>query len=90
MRTSHYRSITGETHRRAAACLREGDCAVDATSGKGHDTVALARFVGATGRDYALDLQPVAIAATSKRLNEADLADRVTVLQADHADLTAV
>ena len=33
-------------HRQVAAVLREGDLAIDATAGNGHDTVFLAERVG--------------------------------------------
>ncbi len=82
-----YRSITTECHARLAQHLRAGDTAVDATAGNGHDTVALARFVGAKGRVYAIDLQETAIAATALRLREADLLERVTLLRGNHAGL---
>jgi len=67
--------------------LREGDIAVDATMGNGHDTERLARLVGPTGRVYAFDIQEQAVAATAKRLEQAGLSDRVTLIRASHADM---
>lgn len=55
-----------------AEVLRPGDTAVDATAGNGHDTLALARLVGPSGRVWALDVQDAALAATRARL-EAEL-----------------
>lgn len=46
------------------AHLRPGDWAIDATAGKGHDTLFLARQVGPEGRVFAFDLQPEATETT--------------------------
>ena len=48
-------------HRVAESVLREGDLAVDATAGNGHDTVFLAQAVGETGKVFAIDVQAAAI-----------------------------
>lgn len=60
---------------------------VDATCGNGHDTVFLAQLVGKQGRVLAFDIQAQAIENTRQRLIEAGLADRVQLIQADHARL---
>lgn len=44
--------------------------AVDATAGNGNDTLFLANLVGGEGRVAAFDVQPEAIAATRKRLEQ--------------------
>lgn len=64
--------------------LRDGQLAVDATCGNGHDTLLLAGLVGASGHVWGLDIQPEAIAETGRRLAEAALADRVTLLPVGH------
>ncbi len=61
-----------------------GHTAVDATCGNGHDTLLLARLVGADGHVYAFDIQQQAIAETGKKLTEAGLAQRVTLLHVGH------
>lgn len=48
--------------------LRDGDTAIDATCGNGHDTLALAQAVGRSGRILAIDLQKDAIDASRQRL----------------------
>lgn len=48
--------------------LREGDTAIDATCGNGHDTLALAQAVGRNGRILAIDLQEEAILASKQLL----------------------
>lgn len=60
---------------------------MDATCGNGHDTVFLARLVGEQGRVLALDIQAQAIENTRKRLIDAGMADRVQLIEADHARL---
>lgn len=67
-----------------ARVLRPGDMAVDATCGNGHDTLFLAELVGETGRVWAFDIQPAAIAATRHRLQAAGLAERVELIQDGH------
>lgn len=49
-----------------------GGCALDATAGQGHDTVFLARLLGAAGVVHACDLQPSALAATRRRWEALD------------------
>lgn len=67
--------------------LSEGDQSIDATAGNGHDTVFLARQVGATGRVLAFDVQAAAI-SSSRRLVEAEgLGERVDFFQESHAGL---
>ena len=44
--------------------VSEGDIAVDATAGNGHDTLFLANLVGDNGYVYAFDVQKEAVDAT--------------------------
>lgn len=66
--------------------------AVDATCGRGNDTVWLAVRCG---RVYAFDIQPEAIAATREALHAADVGDvsaatpAVTLIEGSHAELDA-
>jgi len=64
--------------------LRPGDIAVDATAGNGNDTLFLARAVGQTGKVYSFDIQEEALVKTHSRLQEAGLAERVTLLTGGH------
>lgn len=61
-----------------------GALVVDATAGNGHDTVFLAKLVGARGRVAAFDVQPDALAATRKRLEENGLGDNVDLILCGH------
>lgn len=78
---------TQRAHRELAAVLREGDLAIDATAGNGHDTLFLARQIGESGRVIAFDIQADAIRATGARLEAEGVADRVTLIQDSHARL---
>lgn len=66
--------------------------AVDATCGRGNDTVWLA---ARCRRVYAFDIQPEAIAATREALHAADVSDvpaatpAVTLIEGSHAELAA-
>ena len=66
--------------------LREGDTAIDATCGNGHDTLALAQAVGRNGRILAIDLQEEAILA-SKGLLSAHQIDNVDFVQGSFVHL---
>ena len=65
--------------------LREGDLAIDATAGNGHDTSYLATCVGESGKVIAIDIQRSAIESTRSLLSEKALLDRVTLLLGDHS-----
>jgi len=49
--------------------LKPGATAVDATVGNGHDTLFLARIVGANGRVYGFEIQEKALHNTLELLN---------------------
>ncbi|HXE97159.1 MAG TPA: class I SAM-dependent methyltransferase [Dongiaceae bacterium] len=67
--------------------IRDGHCAVDATCGNGHDTLLLARLVGRGGHVWGFDIQQQALAETGRRLSEAELSGRVTLLHTGHEEL---
>ena len=71
----------------AAHCVAEGDTAVDATAGNGHDTVMLARAVGETGRVWAFDVQQEALDATWARCAAAAVDGRVELVSDSHAQM---
>ena len=66
------------------AVLENGDRAIDATMGNGHDTEMLCRLVGAEGRVYAFDIQEAAVASTRNRLKEAGLLNRAELFHTGH------
>jgi tRNA A58 N-methylase Trm61 len=67
--------------------VKEGDAAVDATLGNGHDTVFLANLVGQAGRVYGFDIQEEAITASKERINTHGFSDRVRFFQQGHEQL---
>ena len=64
--------------------ISPGDHVVDATAGKGHDTLALAKLVGPEGRVYAFDIQEEAIHATNALLTQEGFIERCNLFQASH------
>lgn len=64
--------------------IEEGDIAVDATAGNGHDTVFLAELVGPNGYVYAFDVQKEAVDSTLLRVLDHSFEDRVRVLHRGH------
>lgn len=52
--------------------VQPGDFCIDATMGKGNDTLLLSMLAGPSGRVLAFDVQKEALLLTEKRLQEAD------------------
>lgn len=50
--------------------VKEGDYAVDATLGNGHDTCFLAEIVGDSGKVFGFDIQKEAIESSTTRLKK--------------------
>lgn len=67
--------------------IHEGDLAVDATAGNGHDTLFLAECVGETGSVLAFDVQEAAIISARARVTQAAYSDRVGFFHESHARL---
>lgn len=65
--------------------IRFGDVVIDATAGRGRDTLFLAECVGQSGRVISIDIQADAIAATRSLLESRGFEDRVSLYQMDHA-----
>lgn len=64
--------------------VRAGSRTVDATCGNGHDTLLLARLVGASGKVWAFDIQEQALLETHRKLKESGLEQRVSLLHQGH------
>jgi SAM-dependent methyltransferase len=77
-------NLIGQAHAAVASVLNEGMQAIDATVGNGHDTLFLARQVGATGHVYGFDVQQAALDATAARLRAEGVADRASLIHAGH------
>ncbi len=76
-------------HGLLAQVLTSGDAAVDATCGRGRDTLFLARQVGREGCVYAFDIQKEALDSTRRLLAENQILSGVILYQADHADMAS-
>ena len=75
--------LVDRAHELLGEALREGDLAIDATAGNGHDVAFLAEQVGNSGKVYAFDLQKEAIEASAKLLAEKEL-ENVELHQCGH------
>ncbi len=80
-------SLLETAHSFVQAHLSTGGLAVDATIGNGHDTLFLAQTVGENGHVFGFDIQTIALNATSQRLQQHGLQQRVTLYHASHADM---
>ena len=69
------------------SAIGDGDIAVDATAGNGHDTLFLAELVGDDGFVYAFDVQKQAVDATLHRLLDHALEHRAVVLKDGHENV---
>ena len=67
--------------------ISEGDIVIDATMGNGYDTKYLAEKVGENGLVYGFDIQEEAIKSTKKRLEKAQLIDRVNLILDGHENM---
>ena len=61
-----------------------GDTVMDATAGRGRDTLFLAECVGASGKVYALDVQEEALLETRRLLTDKWMVDRVLLYCLDN------
>ena len=81
--------LVDRAHELLGEALREGDLAIDATAGNGHDVAFLAEQVGNSGKVYAFDLQNEAIEATRKLLAEKGV-ENVELHQCGHERMDEV
>ncbi len=80
-------SLLEIAHDIVGSYIEPADIALDATLGNGHDTVFLARSVGAGGHVLGFDIQQKALVNSFQRLLQHDLQRRVTLRLASHADM---
>lgn len=71
-------------------CVSEGDIAIDATMGNGHDTVFLANLVGEKGKVYSFDIQQDALLATEKKLSELQWKNRAHLTLSGHENIKRI
>ena len=77
-------TLVQQAHQVVAEVLGEGDIAIDATVGNGHDTLFLATRVGSAGKVYGFDIQQQALDSAYQRLHEAGQAAQVSLYHAGH------
>ena len=77
----------GFSHQFMAAHVGEGAFCIDATAGKGRDTLFLCNLVGESGRVLALDIQADAVAQTTALLTAEGVMHRARVVQDCHSHL---
>jgi len=77
----------GLTHQFMAAHIKEGAFCIDATAGRGRDTLFLCELVGETGQVLALDIQAEAVESTRALLAQQGRTARV--VQDCHSHLSA-
>ncbi len=70
--------------------VREGDICIDATAGRGNDTLFMAQLVGESGHVTAFDIQQDAVDSTKKLLEENGVAHRADVLLKSHSEMDAL
>ena len=70
-----------------SAALPEGGLAVDATLGNGHDTLSLAKQVGASGRVVGFDVQAEAVESSRTRLSAEGLLERCELIRDGHQNM---
>jgi len=62
------------------AGIKEGQTVLDFGCGPGFYTIAAARMVGAKGKVYSLDIQPLAVRSVEKKAKKAGLTNITTIL----------
>ena len=67
--------------------VRPGDVCIDATAGRGRDTLFLCQLVGETGTVYAFDIQADAIASTRELLEQHGCNAQAHLFQTSHANM---
>lgn len=80
-------SITDIAKQLVGSLLQPGDHAVDATTGNGQDTLALAQTVGSSGKVYGFDIQEEALIATRNMLTTRNTISQVELIQACHSKM---
>ena len=63
-------TMTDWIHQVLDGYIKEGDCCIDATMGKGGDTYYLCSKTGIDGKVYAFDVQEDALRQTKEKLDD--------------------
>ncbi|MRR06557.1 MAG: methyltransferase domain-containing protein [Deltaproteobacteria bacterium] len=88
MRTEGIAGAVGFSHLFLRRTVQLGDRVIDATCGRGRDTLFLAGLVGDSGKVWAFDVQEEALAETASRIRDAGCSSWVTLVPAGHENLS--
>lgn len=69
--------------------IQPGDRCIDATAGRGKDTLYLSQLVGAEGHVTAFDIQQAAVDSTKELLAANGMQERTSVILDSHANMGA-
>lgn len=75
-------------HKILSEHIKPGDICIDATAGRGRDTLFLAGLVGENGFVTALDIQESAVESTRSLLHENGMDSRTRVVLDSHANIS--
>ena len=75
----------GLSHKFISEHVKAGDICIDATAGRGRDTLFLCRLAGKDGKVYAFDVQEEAISSTKQLLKENN--EKATLYLACHSKI---
>ncbi|MGN0655854.1 MAG: class I SAM-dependent methyltransferase [Ruminiclostridium sp.] len=67
--------------------VSEGDICIDATAGRGFDTLHLCRLVGESGHVTAFDIQQEAVDSTKELLQKNGMCSRADVILSSHSEM---
>ncbi|HIT90896.1 MAG TPA: methyltransferase domain-containing protein [Candidatus Merdenecus merdavium] len=81
--------ITQWVHHFVKEHTKEGDICVDATAGKGFDTLFLCQQVSSSGRVYGFDIQKKALEITRQRLANHGVEGIATLILDSHSSMGA-
>lgn len=82
-----FQNIVTLSHHIIKEKVHKGDHVLDATVGKGNDTLLLSQLVKDEGSVYGFDLQADAIAITQKRLETESKYKNTKLFHADHSQM---
>ena len=70
--------------------VKEGDICIDATAGRGNDTLFLCSLAGESGSVTAFDIQEDAVKSTLELLEKNGMASRAKVLLKSHSEMAGL
>ena len=80
-------TITDWSHQIVKKYVKEGDNCIDATAGKGNDTLFLSNLVGKSGKVISFDIQQEAVEATKKLLLDSKISCNYNVILDSHVNM---